>query len=270
MRILSTAGMVTGLACVLLASNVFAEYTPYGEIDWDDGWGGFLQFIGGRLELGTRSTSFELETTSTEPTEEAAFVGNLYRLEAEQDAAPTKFFVDFNIIKYWGVEWTWDTMAAEPINFVPEDSEDPYATEQGDGVLRVEGPILGTYGRYPFEITDTISVVPFIGLGYAFWKADFEEDTWWAYGYGSEESYLADPNPGPQGAARRIDVTDDPTSFIYLGADLFITDHWAAQVYYRQMDMDIDAEFYYVEELRDSGSFPMSSTWWAFGVKYAF
>ena len=79
-----------------------------------------------------------------------------------------------------------------------------------------------------------------------------------------------DPAPSPQGASRRIDVSDDPTSFFYLGADLFLTEHWAAQLYYREIDMNIDAEFYYIEELRDSGTFPMSSTWWGIGVKYQF
>jgi hypothetical protein len=270
MKLSKTIGMLALTGWCLTAPAQGAEMTRYRDIDWSEGWGAFMDVLGGRLELGTRVSEFTLETTRTAPTPEDDFLGNLYRLEAEQNTAPTKIFADFNIIKYWGVEWTWDEMAARPYNFVPEDAEDPTIPERSDGKLTVEGPILATYGRYPVNLTDNIAVVPFVGVGYAFWKADFEEDTWWAYGYGSPEAFAADPNPSAQGAERRIDVKDDPTSFYYLGADVFITPHWAAQVYYRQMDMDIDAEFYYINELRDSGSFPMSSTWWAFGVKYAF
>ena len=65
-------------------------------------------------------------------------------------------------------------------------------------------------------------------------------------------------------------MEDDPTSFLYAGVDLFFAKHWAAQLYYRKMNMDIDATFYFANEERDTGSFPMSSTWWALGVKYAF
>ena len=259
-----TIEAVTVASCVLLSSNALAAITPYREIDWSDGWQAFREVIEGRLELGTRSSQFALDTDSTAPTEEDAFLGRLYKLNAEQNAAPTKIFADFNIIEYWGVEWTWDEMAATPINFnrdVP-----PF----GDGKVTVGGPILATYGRYPFEINPTFTVVPFVGLGYAFWKSSFDEDTWWAYGYGSPDDLAADPDPGPQPNGRRIETADDPTGFIYLGADLFFTRHWAAQLYYRKMDMNIDAAFYLGDEPRDTGSFPMSSTWWAFGVKYAF
>lgn len=260
-------GALAAIAGVLATSSAFAEIKPYSEIDWSDGWQAFKDVIGGRLELGTRTSKFTLDTTSTAPTPEDAFLGNLYKLDPEQNSAPTKVFIDFNIIKYWGVEWTWDEMAARPVNFVPGEPDTPGFS---DGTLTVGGPILATYGRYPFEISDQISVVPFIGLGYAFWKADFDENTWWVYGYSSPEEFAADPNPAQRGNSRRIEVGDDPTSFIYLGADLFLTQHWAAQLYYRQMDMDIDADFYLAGEVRDTGSFPMSSSWWAFGVKYAF
>ena len=80
-----------------------------GEDLWD--------FLKGRLELGTRITEFDLETESTAPNPDDAFLGNLYKLDPEQNTDPTKIFVDFNIIEYWGVEWTWDEMAATPINF---------------------------------------------------------------------------------------------------------------------------------------------------------
>jgi hypothetical protein len=252
-RLLSIVG-----ACLCLCQSASAQ----GTITGDE----ILELLAGRLEIGLRMTTFDLDTTTSRGVDRNVpgdtFLGNLTRIDEEQSSTPKLFFVVMPH-PYVGVELAWDGVEARTWNVNNEES---------DGKVCASGPIFSLVGRYPNETRFT----PFASLGYTFWDADFDEDGWWRYGFGSSESYIAAGRPGNtvNGIERRISVSIDNGVVWTAGCSVSIIDHLSADVIIRSVDVSVDAAFYRTvgaeTELRRTGGFPLDHVSYGLGVKYVF
>jgi hypothetical protein len=239
-------------------------------------WESVMEFLHEHLEVGLRFTSFELDETPRpeDPFRQQTFLGFVNQLEEEQDSAP-KFYMNILINKYVGFEITHDAVAARTRNF---------NNGQSDGILEMSGPIYSIIGRYPFEDVPIfgsandyrVDIIPFLGLGYADWEADFKEEGWWAAGFSSPESWASagSPSPSESGMVRMIQVSDDSSTVIMIGLALSLHEHFGIDIIYRQMELSTDAQFLRGSlsnpEPQSAGEFPMDHSTLGFGAKFIF
>lgn len=207
------------------------------------------------FSIGTRFTHFELETERKN-----TFLGHIDKLEAIQDNSPTKVYADWWFHRYVGVELTWDRVEARTHNDDPEGIS--------DGNLIAQGPMASLMARYP----NKTRVTPHVGLGMAFMSVTFEEEPWWALGYASPESYAELGSPSiPRGKTREM-LPDDSANGVVMtaGLDVRISQHWSADLYWRNMDLDAKMGYRIAKEIRDSKTIPLSNMAYGAGVKYVF
>jgi hypothetical protein len=210
------------------------------------------------FELGTRITYYKLIEDERGADGGETFLGQISNLDAEQDYAPYKLFADVMYNKYVGAEITWDKVSAATIN----------RGGSTDGDVTLMGPIFSLIGRYP---NDTI-FTPYAGIGVAFLSGSFDEVDWWHYGWASEADYVAAGSPATyrHKKSRRI-VVDDVTAFpISMGCAIKVAGGWSADLYFRYMQADADAEFLENERVLGTGSFAMGNYAFGIGAKYVF
>lgn len=224
------------------------------------------KYILGRLSVGTRITSYEFLDDSRSGDD--GFLGTIIDEEAEQDYAPTKFFVNYFFNDYWGAELTTDKMEADLGTRLMSGAHGG----DSDGVLKVDGPIITVVGRY---LNDS-AFTPYGGAGVAFLSGSVNEAAWWHFGYSDSDAYKADGSPTkPSTRKRRHFEVDDGTGLVLtLGVDFAINTHWSLDLYGRYMNAELDAEAigtqgHTVVE-RIPGTFVLDNLAFGFGAKYTF
>jgi len=227
-----------------------------------EAWTAVSDFLDGHLDLGVRMTKNELED-NTRPIEDS-FLGNITELEGDEDYS-MRFFVDVMFIKYLGMEWTTDELTADTIN---------YNNGQSDGSVEISGPIWSIVGRYPNPTRFT----PYAGIGKAYMDASFTNDKWWNLGYPSEAMWinLGRPSTGYRSVRRNITVSGEDVNVMFFGCAIRITDWLSADIYYRTMDITLDAHYertgaYSFDDVQtEDGEFTLDHTTMGFGLKYVF
>jgi opacity protein-like surface antigen len=221
----------------------------------------------GRVAIGTRSTTYTLDTKS-EPNYDAArrsyFIGSIDELGEVQDKSPTKFFIEARPIPHVGVELSREEVRAHTTTAVDGHS---------DGDFLVSGPTLSLVARWPNEYR----VTPYAGVGLGFFQGDFDADAWWGLGYASEADWIALGRPRtPRNDRTRVMDTDDPTAELYfLGVDIQLYGNWSLDLFWRHMAVDLAAEFYVAQRGAAltspiAGTIPLSNDAWGIGARYHF
>lgn len=225
-----------------------------------------LNFLHERVEIGTRVTAFHLKDASrpADPNREETYVGYLNRLDDDQNYAPVKVFADVYVNPYFGAELTYDEVAGRAYNMNGGDS---------DGYIEMSGPIFSLIGRYPIQDM----FYPYVGIGYAWMDATFERAPWWEWGWKSEADYeAAGGGVASTGIYRYMIVEDDDAMVYTIGLVVRFTDHLAADVMVRSMDLKADTLFYRTidgvvsEPDTSRGAFVMDHIAYGLGVRYVF
>jgi len=228
-------------------------------VDWESLNRRGHELLGGRVEIGTRTTLFSLIKDHKD-----TFLGTIDQLDARQDLAPYKLFASWRFHPQFGVELTWDAMEVHTVTKWDGHS---------DGKLEVGGPVLSFFGRYPTGTRWT----PYAALGVSYFSATFKPTTWWGLGYPSEEEYLGygSPSFGYFGLGRHIDPQSAVGLALLAGCDIAIREHLSADVFLRYMSLDVDAHYYITnngEVFDDRGTtgIPLDNIALGLGVRYAF
>jgi len=224
---------------------------------------GPLRYIEDHLELGLRSVRFSLEDT------DGTFLGTINHLDAEQDSSLDRFFLRWWFVRYAGVEWTTEKIAARTRT----------SNGHSDGSIKAEGALFSALARYPFEVTIdryTVQVVPYVGLGYAKMDLDFEPVSWWALGYASARHWA---NSGYSTShyddlTRSITLTDASGIALIGGIAVRVWEGVTLEFTMRELDLDTDARYTrrrpgQTGEIQH-GTFPLSTSAYGFGLSYAF
>ncbi len=210
--------------------------------------------IAKRLSVGGRITSYSLKETERppDPKQELTFIGNLDRLHAVNESR-IQPVVAYRLSPYLALEYTQDRVAARTQNRNIGDTEGSY-----DGTIQLSGPVFSAMLRVP--IYDR--VIPYVGIGYASWKAKYIYEPWWHLGWGSPEQYDRAGRPGTStGKIRHMYVEDDSCYVFTLGLAIKLSRYAELDFMMRRMDMTSTADFYAKlgREMRPmrEGEFPM-------------
>ena len=167
----------------------------------------------------------------------------------------------YHVSDYVGIEVTWGEVAARTYNF---------NTGLSDGVVRMNGPILEVTAQYPVFGY----LCPYLGLGYAPWKASFEHDAWWRLGWTSPEAYQAAGSPPErQGERPRLMAVEDDSAFVFmLGLTVRLHRHVDLDVLVRRMALDSKVRHYRGDPLvlEREGTFPLDHTLFGIGIHSVF
>ena len=236
---------------------------------------GFSSVIRDRLFIGTRITAYQLNK------EHDDFLGSIDFLDAQQDYAPTKVFVDWLVTPNVGAEITWDRVEARTIT--SRDGHD-------DGSIVLEGPIVTAFLRLPFEASflgHPKRCDASIGAGAAFFNASFVHVGWWHNGFPEGDNWrevgqrrydewIADGAPeNPNNGYTRTMNLDNTVGFVITAAcSAEIIDRLSLELYLRYMHVEVDDQFdlaRYGDVFQShDATFPMSNIAGGLGVKYGF
>ena len=214
----------------------------------DEGF--YEDFIQDRLTIGVRVSTFRLKDASrpADPERVKTFVGFVNELKEEDDVHvyPT---IAWWICPYVSVEATYDEVEASTWNF------NNHAT---DGNIKMGGPIFSIRGQYPFFEN---RLIPYVGIGYAIWSADFEESPSWF--------------TRSNGSHRVMDCKDDNGVALTVGVAYRPIRHLEIELMARSLDVTSEAEFYYLygrgkREFRRGGEFTLEHVAYGLAASYVF
>ena len=219
-------------------------------------------WIADHLSVGTRSTYYWLQDDHRSMSD--TFIGNISDLDAAQDLAPWKVYIDYDFNRYAGLELTWDQVEADIVNGV--------GTKSTDGTIHMGGPILTLVGRWP----NASAFTPFLGAGAAFWNASFDHSAWWKYGYANEEAYADSGrvNEPRNGKTRNMTFEDNIGFVATAGVDCRVGRHWSADLYLRYIDISTEDTYTLNAPGHDPdvtrATFPLDHLAAGLGVSYHF
>lgn len=242
-------------------SLVAPASTPFSA---SDQW---REWLGDRLTLGARYTSFTLKDTRHETYDaerSSYFLGSINELREDRDSFSVRPFLQAWPLAWLGAELTWDRVAARTIT-----AEDGHS----DGVFVASGPMLGLAARWP----NATRATPYAGVGHCFFDVSFEAEPWWALAYSDEAIWVEMGCPDvPRGSRRRVIETNGGSGFFwYVGCALRLYQQWSLDVYYRRVSVETDATF----SVRQRGTLiteplhgviPLGHSAWGVGVSYSF
>ncbi len=218
-----------------------------------------LDFLKDRLQIGLRSVvsrSLDEDDSGHKGGTygSGTYLGTIYGLDLQQNAAPVRPFITAWFVRYVGIEVAYDFWEADTLAM-----DIPYSyKEKSDGSLTLKGPTLSLLLRYP----NASGFTPWGGFGVGFFSADFDATAAWASSWG--------------GSRKRVMDCDSVTATILTGGLTWeFIDHWNVDLSAQYIsNADVDAVFRGytngVEDTTQPGHFPMDN--WAFrlGLSYSF
>lgn len=197
------------------------------------------------LEIGVRSIHVELRedsrgTGTRERTDN--FLGSIDMLDAEQDYAPTRVYLQYFFTDILGIGASYDKVEAQ--------ARDESAS---DGIVGADGPIFYLVARYLNDSTFT----PFLEVGMAHYHAYFEENAEWS-----------------RNGLRYMDVESTEALVLALGCDIAVTEQLSVNLYTRLVDgATLDGKHFNSDDPvnpRQVGDFNIDYFGAGIGIKYAF
>lgn len=176
------------------------------------------------LAIGVRSNYFRLDQSRR------TIVGNLTTLEEDQNYYPINPMVQFNLSKYFALEFGVNWFKAMTLN-------NDYIRSSSDGDLSWTTFMLGLQFRWPHFHR---SFVPYVSGGVSYNKNSWDRKEWYYFGFPDPETYTSwtsqgnKPEDFPNNGYRRIHGVEDSYGvFLGLGGDYFLTKNWAVNLDWR-------------------------------------
>lgn len=231
--------------------------------EWDDFYENWIE---GKLSIGLTYSIFRLTDGDRPANREDDFLGNINEL---RDAHENNIFpvLEYQACDYFNIGFTYTKIEARTMNFNNKES---------DGNAELSGPVIIAEFTYPLWEK---RLYPHIGMGIAFLKGDFKEDTWWHLGYSSPEAwdYYGKPSKKTRlNYYRDIEVEDQTKAFFTIGLSYRPHPHVKLDLSYRKISLSPDCNFAYDyrgntgRAIRNYGDFDMSGDFWLFSVSYIF
>ena len=221
-----------------------------------------VQWELGDFQVGTRMTYFTLLDSKRPEGDE--FLNHLNELDANEDYAPTRLFVDYWFLPDFGVELTWDRFSA--------DFQNEGAGADGDGEVSVQGPMFSCVCRYQGLAYWT----PYAGLGLFIADVGFKHEGWHHYGFETKELWeeAGEPEKAHDGKSRHFSYDDDLGWVGFVGADIPVSEGWSVDLSLRYTDVDFKMSYFTAvnHDIKQeaSNTIPFDNVALGLGVRYSF
>jgi outer membrane protein W len=220
----------------------------------------FDDYFVGHLQLGTRSAYRALTKKDSghrggySYKGNGTYLGTIYGLDEEQNAAPLNFYINYYFNKYIGIEINYDKIEAQTVAVNPSTMVD-----KTDGNVTLSGPTLNLLVKYP----NSTQFAPYCGIGLGFYSGDFDPDPEW------EWSSQYDGH-----AYNHMDVDNVVGVILTAGVEWNFDINWSADLSVQYINADVDATYhgYYDDVLytTQTGHFPMNNVAFRLGFSYKF
>jgi hypothetical protein len=216
------------------------------------------------IAVGLRSTYFRLTDANQN------MIGNLNRLEEEQNYSPIKPLIQINLSRYLAFEFGYDSFKAMALN------QPDYDKNWSDGNLEWQNYMLAMQIRLPDFHP---SIIPYFQWGVAYTKANFNAANWHRYGFPSPATYNSWVGQGNRVQDytdyRRLITADDCWGPLFgLGVDYFFWKHLALNLDLRYLITQSKLTYQLADSRgvfsEQTGTFNMSSWIVGLGLKYYF
>jgi hypothetical protein len=199
-------------------------------------------YLKGKLEIGTRSTSYDFDQTKKgdRATRVGTYFGTINELKPEDDNAPTRLYLQYAFIEYFGVGVTWDD-----VKLATKDGPSP---EETDGDVTVDSTYLYLFGRYPNQT----HLVPFVEVGMGLHDIGFDADPNWA-------------------RRNSLTLSDEDAVFYSLGLEYWFTPNFSVNVLWRQTSFTTTGEWRNIDGRKPTPvEMKLDHEVMGFGAKYTF
>ncbi len=206
----NTLATAEALAAADMPADDFS--TPHA---WENSFAGFhAKYIKGKLEVGTRSTSYDFDQTQKgdRETRIGTYFGTINELQPKEDSSPTRIYVQYAFVEYAGVGVTWDDVRLA--------TKDGPSEAETDGDVTVDSQYIYVFGRYP----NATKIVPFVEIGKGYHDIGF----------------LAEPNWGRRNS---LTLGDADATFFSYGVELWLTPNLSVNVMQRQTSFTTTGEY---------------------------
>jgi outer membrane protein W len=196
----------------------------------------------GKLEIGTRSTSYDFDQTQKgdRATRAGTYFGTINKLKPEDDSSPTRLYIQYAFVEYLGIGVTWDD-----VKLATKDGPTP---EETDGNVTVDSTYLYLFGRYP----NKTHLVPFAEVGMGLHDIGFDADPNWA-------------------RRNSLTLSDEDALFYSLGLEYWFTPNLSVNILQRQTSFTTTGEWKNIDGRKPSPvEMKLDHTVTGFGVKYTF
>lgn len=236
-----------------------SSYAPPEESFYDS-------FIKGRLSIGLAlyTVSLDVDDRPQDELWEKTFVGYVNQLTEEDDTGFTPVF-SYYLCDYLRFGLQYNKVTARTMN---------YNVHSSDGYVDCQGPVVTLEGSLPL-LDDML--IPHVGVGAAFYRGGFHEDSWWHHGFGSNERYLAlRQHETGAGHYREIDVDDTVGFMLTAGVSFRPVSHLELDLSVRTISANVDCTYKYVYVrnkeviIMDEGDFDLDNVSVMFSLSYVF
>lgn len=199
-------------------------------------------------QVGTRYTQFKLDQTKRGTRNNESYFGSITGLNEEQDQYPNKVYAQGRILN----SFVWIGISYDHVRAETMDYDDNNVELGGDGSVDVQGAI--PYVQAAWDIKNRVT--PFIQVGYAFYQAKFEPNSWAGEGL------------------RHVDINGHVSGIEFAGGlNIRIYKNLSADLFAKVMKIDdIKGEWYSAYGAYDGGPvvLPMSYTAYGAGLNWRF
>lgn len=198
------------------------------------------------LEAGIRAISYDLKTTHRGSKVNGeyvnTFIGSINDLQDDQSSPELRFYAQYRLCPGFALGISHDT-----VKMITRDGPLEINT---DGNLEVTGPM--AYAQVSWIFWNRLQ--PFAELGYVWYTSDFQESAAWS-----------------DGGIREMRTGDSSGPYWSIGLALRVVDRLYLEAFYRQIDADaVTVDFYRGPVILREGDFPVATTAYGVGLKYAF
>jgi len=198
-----------------------------------------------RLEIGVRSTYFELHDSTRGPNEH--YMGSLDELIEEQDYLPLPF-INVRFGRYLALGLGYDQFRVKTWSRPePGDGEIGHS----DGTLDTAGPTISLQCYIPNRTRYT----PFVEAGLLIYNTYFDHLPAWRDARGEVNSHV-------------LEIHDENGYRLSLGCDISLTENSSLLVTVEHTSMKVDATYFLNGRLADTTTFPLDNTRYGVGLKY--
>lgn len=182
------------------------------------------------------------------------YLGTIYGLDEEQNAAPMLINMTYFFNKYLGIELAYDRIEAETAAI-----DSVTLLEKTDGDVILAGPTISLIGQY----RNSTNFIPYAGVGFGLYFGSFDADSEWT---------LSSEYNGA--AYNHMEIDNVFGLLITAGTKWLLLNNWALDLSVQYVKVDPDATYtgyYYGQKYTtQTGHFPMDNVALRLGVVYNF